>query len=143
MLECVNYVTYKQTSITNSKALPTTFTSNIYTTYFKTTNMKKTIFFALLAIFSLSAAPTFASKNSTEATPAATENKLSAEAISNYRERVEEIRDMDKSEMTVSEKSELKNELKDIKKTMSKDGAYIYIGGGSILLILILLLILF
>ena len=106
--------------------------------------MKKTILFALLTIFSLSAAPTFAAKSSTNTTavPAATENKLTEEEISNYRARVEEIRGMDKSEMTVSEKKELKNELKDIKETMRRDGVYFYVGGSVLLIILILILIL-
>lgn len=108
--------------------------------------MKKTIFFALLAIFSLSASTTFAAeKNSTTATataPATTENKLTEEEISTYRARVEEIREMDKSEMSASEKKELKNELKDIKETMHKDGTYLYIGGSTLLIILILILIL-
>lgn len=102
--------------------------------------MKKTIFIALLAIFSLNAAPTFATKSSTNATE--TNSKLSEEQISDYRDRVEEIRDMDKSEMTLSEKTELKNELKDIKASMHKDGTYIYIGGSTLLIIIILLILL-
>lgn len=106
--------------------------------------MKKTIFFALLTIFSLSAVPTFAAKSSTNTTavPAATENKLTEEEISAYRARVEEIRGMDKSELTVSEKKELKKELKDIKETMRRDGTYIYVGAGTVILIIILLLLL-
>ena len=105
--------------------------------------MKKTIFFALLAIFSLSTAPAFATKSSSISTETTTETKkLTEEEISYYRERVKEIRDMDKSELTTSEKKELKNELKDIKETMHKDGTYIYIGGSTLLIIIILLLIL-
>lgn len=106
--------------------------------------MKKTIFFALLAIFSLSAVPSFAAKSPAIATETttATRSKLSEEEISNYRARVEEIRDMDKSEMTVSEKKELKNELKDIKATMHKDGTYFYIGGSTLLIIILLLILL-
>jgi len=106
--------------------------------------MKKTIFIALLAIFSLNAAPLFATTSATNATEATTEatSKLSEEEISNYRARVEEIRKMDKSDMTVSEKSELKSELKDIKATMHRDGTLIYVGGSTLLLIIILLLIL-
>jgi type II secretory pathway pseudopilin PulG len=106
--------------------------------------MKKTIFIALLAIFSLSAAPTFATTSATTATATTTDTntKLSDEQISNYRSRVEEIRDMDKSELTSSEKMELKTELKDIKATMHRDGTFIYIGGSTLVIILILLLIL-
>ena len=106
--------------------------------------MKKTIFIALLAIFSLSAAPTFATTSTTTATATTTEtkSKLTAEEIANYRSRVEEIRAMDKSELTSSEKAELKTELKEIKATMHKDGTVIYIGGSTLLIILILILIL-
>ena len=106
--------------------------------------MKKTIFFALLAIFSLTAVPTFATKSSSNATETTTEtrSKLSEEEISNYRSRVEEIRDMDKSEMSASEKKELKNEVKEIKATMHKDGVYLYVGGSTILIIILLLIIL-
>jgi len=104
--------------------------------------MKKTIFCALLAIFSLSAVPTFATKPATTETTTETTTKLSEEEISNYRARVEEIRDMDKSDLTASEKTELKNELKDIKATMHKDGTFIYIGGSTLVIILILLIIL-
>jgi len=108
--------------------------------------MKKTIFIALLAIFSLSAAPTFATTSTTTATATATttdtKSKLTAEEIANYRSRVEEIRAMDKSELTSSEKAELKTELKEIKATMHKDGTVIYIGGSTLLIILILILIL-
>ena len=106
--------------------------------------MKKTIFCALLAIFSLNAVPTFAAKSSTKSIEATTEttSKLSEEEISNYRARVEEIREMDKSEMTSLEKKELKSELKEMKATMHKDGTFIYIGGSTLVIILILLLIL-
>jgi len=108
--------------------------------------MKKTIFCALLAIFSLSAVPTFATKPATtEAkteTTTETTTKLTEEEISNYRARVEEIRDMDKSELSASEKKELKSELKEIKSTMHKDGTYFYIGGSTLLIIIIILLIL-
>ena len=102
--------------------------------------MKKTIFIALLAIFSLSAAPVFAAKTSVNPTAEATP-KLTEEEISTYRARVEEIREMDKSELSSAEKKELKSELKDIKETMRKDGSYIYIGGSTLLVIIIILLI--
>ena len=58
--------------------------------------------------------------------------------------RVEEIRDMDKSEMTRTEKRELRKELKEIKKTVNKNsnGGYIYISVGTVLLIVLLILLL-
>ncbi len=105
--------------------------------------MKKTIFIALLTIFSLSAPSVFAAEVSSKtAAPAATENRLSEEEISSMKTRIEEIRVMDKSEMTVSEKKELKSEVKEIKEKMHKDAVYLYIGGSTLVIILILLLIL-
>ncbi len=105
--------------------------------------MKKTIFITLLMIFTLGATTTFANnKDLNSNAPAATENKLSAEEISRLNKRVEEIRDMDKSEMTRSEKSELRKELKSTKENVRKSGEVIYIGGSTLLLIIILILIL-
>lgn len=104
--------------------------------------MKKTIFIALLAIFSLSATTVFASKKSSASAENATEVRLTTEEMESYKARVEEIRDLDKSEMSSIEKKELKSELKDIKATMRSQGPYIYIGGSTLLLIIILLLIL-
>ncbi len=102
--------------------------------------MKKIKFLALLMFISLSVLPAFSSsKNKTEVT--ATENTLTKEEASTLTTRVEEIRDMDKSELSASEKNELKSELKEIKATM-KNEPYIYIGGGTLILILILLIIL-
>ena len=102
--------------------------------------MKKTIFFALLAIFSLGAAPTFAAVSATNEN-VATEATLTTEEVNVLKERVTEIREMDKSELTASEKSELKGELKEIKETVQNEPA-IYIGGISLLLLIILLVIL-
>jgi hypothetical protein len=106
--------------------------------------MKKTIFIALVMIFSLGASTAFAGKpDSKSVTPAATENKLSAEEVSRLNARVEEIRDMDKSEMTVTEKRELRKEAKGIKENVKKDGGgYVYLGGGTLLLVLLIILLL-
>ena len=102
--------------------------------------MKKTIFFALLAIFSFGAAQTFAANGASNNT-VATEPTLTTEEVNVLKERVIEIREMDKSELTATEKSELKSELKEIKETVRNEPA-IYIGGVSLLLLIILLVIL-
>jgi len=111
--------------------------------------MKKTVFFVSLIILSLSAsaAPVKTNPKATEkdniAVPDKTENKLSEEEINRLTKRVEEIRDMDKSNLSLSEKRELKKELKGIKENIRRDaGGYIYIGGGTLLLIIILLILL-
>jgi hypothetical protein len=109
--------------------------------------MKKTIFFVCLMIFSLSASTAFAAKSDTKRTsdnpaiPDKTENKLSDEEISRLTKRVEEIRDMDKTTMTVKERRETRKELKAIKENVKRSGGYIYIGGGTLLLIILILLL--
>jgi hypothetical protein len=110
--------------------------------------MKKTIFFALLMIISMSASTAFAAisnpKNPTEKTaiPAKTENRLTDEQVARMKNRVEEIRDMKKSDLSKSEKLALRNEVKEIKQTIKKDGGYVYIGGATLILIIILIIIL-
>jgi hypothetical protein len=110
--------------------------------------MKKTIFFVIVAIFSLSATLTFASKpdrNSEaakSAVPVKTENKLSEDEVDRMTKRIEEIRKMDKSELTVAEKSELKSELKEMKENVKKAGGTVYIGGATLVLIIILVILL-
>ena len=102
--------------------------------------MKKTIFLALLAIFSLGAEPAFAASGTTDNT-VATDVTLTVAEINELKARVIEIREMDKSELTTAEKSELKSELKEIKATIQNE-PYIYVGGVTLLLLIILLVIL-
>jgi basic membrane lipoprotein Med (substrate-binding protein (PBP1-ABC) superfamily) len=108
--------------------------------------MKKTIFIAFLMFFALSASTAFAKnanlKNASD-NAATKENRLTDEEVSRMTKRVEEIRNMDKSELTATEKSELRKELKTTKEKIKKDGGgYIYIGGGTLLLVIILIIIL-
>jgi hypothetical protein len=103
--------------------------------------------FGILMIFMMSASMAFASKTelksaSKNSSVVITDNKLSAAEVTALTARVEEIRTMDKSNMTVVEKRELRKELKGIKENVRKDGGVIYIGGGTLLLIIILILIL-
>ena len=102
--------------------------------------MKKTIFFVLLAIFSLGAAQTFAA-NGASNNHVVTEPTLTTEEVNVLKERAIEIREMDKSELTATEKNELKSELNEIKETVRNEPA-IYIGGVSLLLLIILLVVL-
>ncbi len=103
--------------------------------------MKTTKFLALIMCITFSASPTFAAKTTNASNPSAAESALTKDEVTTLNARVIEIRDMDKSDLTSSEKSDLKNELKDIKETMKND-PYIYIGSGSLIIILILLIIL-
>ena len=104
--------------------------------------MKKAIFIAFLMIFTMVSSSTFANKAEAKTVaPVATENKLSAEDVSRMNKRVEEIRSMDKSEMTVSEKRELRKESKGLKENVRRSGEVIYISGGTILLIILIIVL--
>ena len=110
--------------------------------------MRKIIFIGILMMFTLSSTIVFAGKtdlkSATENTAVLTktENKLSAEELATFTKRVEEIRGMDKSQMTSTEKRELRKELKGIKENVRKDGTVIYISGGTLLLIIVLIVLL-
>ncbi len=97
-------------------------------------------------IFSLGVSSAFAAEpdknEKKDALPEKTENKLSEEELSRLTRRVEEIRDMDKSDLTAKEKKVLKKELKGIKETVKADGGYIYIGAGTLLVVILLLILL-
>ena len=110
--------------------------------------MKKIMFFLFVTIFSLSASTAFAvnfdNKSSSDkpAAPDKKENKLSEEELSRLTKRAEEIRDMDKTNMTVIEKRELKKELKTTQVYESRHhGRYVYVGGGLLLLIILIILL--
>jgi len=109
--------------------------------------MKKTLFFGILMIFMVSASMASASKAelksaSKNSSVVIRDDKLSAAEITVLTERVEAIRSMDRSEMTTSEKRELRKELKGIKENVRKDGGVIYISGSVLLLIIILIILL-
>lgn len=110
--------------------------------------MKKSIFFVIVMIFTMSSVMAFAGnkdlKSDAEksAIPVKTENKLSEAEITRLTNRVEEIRNMDKTDMNAKEKKELKKELKEIKKNVEKSGGTIYIGGATLVLLIILIILL-
>jgi peptidoglycan hydrolase CwlO-like protein len=110
--------------------------------------MKKTIFFVIVMIFTMSSTFAFANKadrksnSDNSAVPVKTENKLSEVEISRLTNRAEEIRDMDKTNMTVKENRELKKEAREIDKNIAKSGGTIYIGGAALILIIILIILL-
>ncbi len=109
--------------------------------------MKKTIFFGLLMIFTLSSTLAFSSNTAKKAATensavlTKTENKLSAEEIAVLTARVDEIRNMDKSAMTSLEKRELRKEMKGIKENVRKSGEIIYISGGTLLIIILIIIL--
>ena len=88
-------------------------------------------------------APTFAS-NLNPTTEAAVNNAATNEAKSQILlKRLEEIRDMDKSDMTRAEKKALRKEVKENKASMKAYGGGVYLSVGAIIIIILLLILIF
>ena len=102
--------------------------------------MKKSALLLLLAL-SLSVLPTNAYAGPSETT---TIEKTAAEsARANVLiERLEEIKEMDKSNMTRAEKKELRKEVKAIKSELRTTNNGIYLSVGAIIIIVLLLILL-
>lgn len=66
------------------------------------------------------------------------EQKIQLERITN---RVEEIKAMDKSDLSRAEKKELKKELKELKQEARAMGGGVYLSVGAIIIIILLLIL--
>ncbi|HLX90353.1 MAG TPA: hypothetical protein VKR32_01640 [Puia sp.] len=63
--------------------------------------------------------------------------------ITEIKERIAEIKAMDKSQLTKAERKDLRRELKDMKKEVKEmNPTYIYISGAGLVIIILLLIIL-
>jgi hypothetical protein len=69
---------------------------------------------------------------------AATENPRAQQLL----QRLEEIKDMNKSELTGSEKKELRQEVRGIKKEMKTLSGGVYLSVGAIIIVILLLILL-
>lgn len=140
----MNDVIYYQNSVTSGYT--STITFDLYNNL-KKHKMRKTIFIGILMIFTLSSTMAFAGKTDLKsaaensAVLVKTENKLSAEEITRLKTRVEEIHSIDKSDMTATEKRELRKEVKGIKENVRKNGEIIYISGGTLLIIILIIIL--
>ena len=101
--------------------------------------MKKLSFYFLALILSLSVLPT--NTYATEKNIAETPKEIPAE-VQTMLNRLNEIKEMDKSNLSSSEKKELRTEVKTIKKNLKKSGQGVYLSVGTIIIILLLLILL-
>lgn len=99
-------------------------------------SIKKIIPVLLMAMCITLITPVFASKT----TPAKTEvpKEVRAQQIEH---RLIEIRNMDKSNLSRSEKKDLRKEVKSLKKESSARGIYLSIGAIIIIILLLILLL--
>tara|TARA_R110000868_G_scaffold408383_1_gene691472 strand:+ start:91 stop:393 length:303 start_codon:yes stop_codon:yes gene_type:complete len=100
--------------------------------------MKKTKLYLMIMILSLG---TFTAVNASEKNPTTAPNEIPAE-IKVMLNRIEEIKDMDTSEMDRSEKKALRVEVREIKTEIRSSGNGLYISGGAIIIILLLIILL-
>jgi hypothetical protein len=100
--------------------------------------------FKLFSIFLLVVLGSFSevsAKNSDKESAKETRTLTTAE-IKQLRNRVEEIQNLDKSELSFKERREVKKELKEIKKTLGLNSR-VSISVGALIIIVLLLIIIF
>jgi DNA gyrase/topoisomerase IV subunit A len=102
--------------------------------------MKKLIY-SLALIFTLGISAntvSAADKNNKAKTEMTAEQKVQLERITS---RVEEIRDMDKSDLSRAERKELRKELRELKTEARAMGGGVYLSVGAIIIIILLLIL--
>ncbi|MCF6129619.1 hypothetical protein L1S35_08040 [Flavobacterium sp. AS60] len=103
----------------------------------------KTISKLRMAVVALALActvPTFASPVTPE--PTSISNKAAEDAKTEVLlNRLKEIKDMDKSNLSRAEKKELRKEVKEIKATMKASNNGVYLSVGAIIIIILLLIL--
>lgn len=104
--------------------------------------MKKLNFFLMIMVLSLSVFPTtMMAKEKNPIAIEATSKEVPAE-IQLKLDRLEEIKDMDKSDLSRAEKKELRKEVKEIKADLKSSGNGLYLSVGAIIIIILLLILL-
>lgn len=102
--------------------------------------MKKTVFYLIILVL-LNVFPNSVMASEKKPTPI---NKTTTEVPDEFKlmlNRLDEIKNMDKSSLDRSEKKELRTEVREIKKTLKASGRGIYLSVGAIIIILLVLLI--
>ena len=104
--------------------------------------MKKTILYLIILLLSLGVFSTSmmaSEKNATIPTP--TPKEVPA-YVQNMLNRIDEIKEMDKSTLSRAERKELRNEVREINKEIRSTGNGVYLSVGAIIVILLLIIIL-
>jgi hypothetical protein len=104
--------------------------------------MKKVTFYLMMMVLSLGVIPT--QMLAAEKTPTSVSNnpkEVPAE-VKVLLNRLDEIKAMDKSELTSTEKKELRKEVRAIKAELKSTGNGIYLSVGAIIIVILLLILL-
>jgi hypothetical protein len=100
----------------------------------------KRLIYTLVLLFTLTINTNVvsAADNKKAKTEMTAEQKVQLERI---KTRVEEIRDMDKSDLSREERKELRKELRELKKEARAMGGGVYLSVGAIIIIILLLIL--
>lgn len=100
--------------------------------------MKKQIYL-LSAILCLSLIAPVAMAKDAKSKPEMTASQIARVEV--IQQRVEEIRDLDKSELNREERKQLRNELQELKREVKSMGGGVYLSVGAIIIILLVLIL--
>ena len=101
--------------------------------------MKKKIYFLATAFMLMLATPSVMAKDANSKPDMTESQKIRFEEISR---RVEEIKNMDRSELNRQERKALRNELVEMKKEAKAISGGVYLSVGAIIIIILLLILL-
>lgn len=101
-------------------------------------NLKKIITVLLVAMSVSLVTPAFAANEN----PVNTEKSNDEARAQQLMNRLTEIKNMDKSNLTSTEKKELRKEVREMKKEVKRNSRGIYLSVGAIIIIVLLLLLL-
>ena len=101
--------------------------------------MKELSFYVIVLLLTFSVLPKNIYANDTNSTVPPKE--VPAE-VQNMLNRLNEIKEMDKSNLSPSEKKELRTEVKTIKKNLKSSGHGVYLSVSAIIIILLILILL-
>ncbi|MFA5297663.1 MAG: hypothetical protein WC389_05580 [Lutibacter sp.] len=101
--------------------------------------MKKTRLYLMVMMLSLGA---FTTVNASEKTPKATAPTEIPAEVQVMLNRLDEIKEMDKSDLSRAEKKELRKEVRAINTEIRSSGNGLYLSIGAIIIILLLIILL-
>ena len=104
--------------------------------------MKKQLLGLSLLVLALVMIPNSAMATETNPSPKTTEKTEIPAKVKTMLDRLEEIKDMDRSDLSRLERKELRTEVRTIKREIRSSGNGLYISTGAIIIILLLIIIL-
>ncbi len=105
-------------------------------------NIKKIIVTVFVTVFSIVASPAFSNPNFTGTSPSAPPKENVDVRGQELLQRLHEIKEMSKANLTSQEKKDLRHEVKDIRKELRVSHKGLYLSLGAIIIIILLLILL-